>query len=713
VRTYAFDDAVVDPAAFSLTRSGAAVRIEPKALEVLIYLIERGERVVAKQELLDAVWTGTTVTENALTRAVAQVRKVLGDDVESPRYIQTIPTKGYRFIGHLSVAGGFSLPQADRQAEARLHTEAAPPRRRRRVWPWLVGLLVLLGLFAAFVIGVNAVNQRRIARVVKAEIAAIPRLAARAFRPSDRLQVFPTFSPDGLSLAYASDVDGTPHIFVAALRGADEVQVTRGADGATQPAWSPDGQSIAYTSARGRGIWIVPAKGGEAKRLTTFGSRPAWSSDGNEVAFQSGESIEYGWTAFEALPPSSISIVNVRTGVVTPLTRPSQPPGGHAAPAWRSDGTRLAFTSCDIERCAVYTVARDGSAIEEIVSDSRRLMSPVFARDGRSLQYVLVRYNDSLLLSVPLDAEARRAGGPQKLRQSGPGVMQHVAISPDGTRYAWSQVEEASDLVSVPVGGGEPVPLTRNPTLRTSFPAFSPDGNRIAYCAVAAGVDSGVWIADADGKNPKALAVGPRLKQHTHWSRSGYEVLYSEWQDRGPGLLSASLITGRSTLVATLTKNSSAPMLTSGVTTIASTVTLADATAVRVGKQQITSPADLARFPVWSPSGKSLVMQVRRADGSIAVWSDAKLRVLPVPHESLPYSWSPDEKQIAFAGRRDGVWNVFTVSLDGTTRQVTEYTSTKTWVRSPAWSPDGSTIVFELGAPRANVWVSEPSAGRP
>src|SRR5260370_3170789 len=99
--SYQFDDLVVDPTAFRLFKAGKAVQIEPKALRILILLLQRPETLVTKQELLSEIWPGVAVTENALTRAIAQLRKTLGDDAEAPRYIETVPTRGYRFIGTL------------------------------------------------------------------------------------------------------------------------------------------------------------------------------------------------------------------------------------------------------------------------------------------------------------------------------------------------------------------------------------------------------------------------------------------------------------------------------------------------------------------------------------------------------------------------------------------------------------------------------------
>src|SRR5687768_9655980 len=108
---YRFDDFSVSPRAFRVTRAGEPVHFEPKAFEVLVYLIEHRDRVVEKSELLDAVWREAFVTENALTRVIAQLRKGLGDSREG-RIIETAHRRGYRFVAAVEVEQGADGPAA-------------------------------------------------------------------------------------------------------------------------------------------------------------------------------------------------------------------------------------------------------------------------------------------------------------------------------------------------------------------------------------------------------------------------------------------------------------------------------------------------------------------------------------------------------------------------------------------------------------------------
>ena len=101
--TYRFDEFEVDDREFCLSKGGVPLQVEPKVLRLLLYLIENRNRLVRKQELLDKVWQDSMVTENALTRVIGLLRKALNDDSRVPRFIETVPTAGYRFVADVTM----------------------------------------------------------------------------------------------------------------------------------------------------------------------------------------------------------------------------------------------------------------------------------------------------------------------------------------------------------------------------------------------------------------------------------------------------------------------------------------------------------------------------------------------------------------------------------------------------------------------------------
>jgi TolB-like protein/DNA-binding winged helix-turn-helix (wHTH) protein len=95
---YQFLDVRVEVSRFRALREGRALALEPKAIETLIFLLERPGRLIEKDELLSGVWKESFVTPNAMTRIIAQLRRELGDDAKTPHIIQTVPARGYVFL---------------------------------------------------------------------------------------------------------------------------------------------------------------------------------------------------------------------------------------------------------------------------------------------------------------------------------------------------------------------------------------------------------------------------------------------------------------------------------------------------------------------------------------------------------------------------------------------------------------------------------------
>ena len=105
---YRFDRFQVDDDDFRLSADGSTVPLEPKTLSVLLYLIRNRSRVIRKGEILDGVWKEANVTESTLTRSIGLLRRALGDDSREPRFIETVPTVGFRFIAKTQRGGGGS-----------------------------------------------------------------------------------------------------------------------------------------------------------------------------------------------------------------------------------------------------------------------------------------------------------------------------------------------------------------------------------------------------------------------------------------------------------------------------------------------------------------------------------------------------------------------------------------------------------------------------
>ncbi|HEY0461641.1 MAG TPA: winged helix-turn-helix domain-containing protein [Pyrinomonadaceae bacterium] len=137
---YQFYDVRVEPEEFRVFKNGAPLTLEPKAFQVLVFLLEERGRLISKDELLDAVWKDSFVTQNALTRVIAQLRRALGDATQNSSYIETVPTRGYRFIAEVEEIETKSAAESDSPAaiadETAAQVETAAGHRKASTFFW-------------------------------------------------------------------------------------------------------------------------------------------------------------------------------------------------------------------------------------------------------------------------------------------------------------------------------------------------------------------------------------------------------------------------------------------------------------------------------------------------------------------------------------------------------------------------------------------------
>src|SRR6478735_1658446 len=100
-----FRDFLLEPRERRLLRAGAPVELNARYFDALALLAREQGRLVSKDRFLDEVWRGVPVTEEALTQCIRTLRRQLGDSATNPRYIETVPKHGYRFIAAVAADG--------------------------------------------------------------------------------------------------------------------------------------------------------------------------------------------------------------------------------------------------------------------------------------------------------------------------------------------------------------------------------------------------------------------------------------------------------------------------------------------------------------------------------------------------------------------------------------------------------------------------------
>ncbi len=727
----------VDRAAMRAVLAGRALTLEPKAFDLLLLLAANCGRVVTKDEIFERVWPGVIVSDNSLTRLVAQLRRELGEDPETPRYLETVRTRGYRFLPAPEPVEPEATPAPAAPAEALtdlVEVESRPPDhrgsspdgprgaqgrlpgRRKRTLRIVAAaaVAVLLGAAAALwlVTRVDGRTERRMPGALT-QLTVDPAFDGQ-----------PAISPDGAIVVFVSERSGVPELWIRPIVGGEEKALTSGDGGAVDPVFSPDGRWICYTSLRHGGIWRIPAAGGTPSRLTEFGSRAAFSPDGSRLVFQSQEQVILGGGQWVASRDSTLWLLEVETGALTPLTRRGWTPGGHGAPRWSPDGSSIVFVSNDWRLSGIWRVLAAGGDPERIAETAGWLAEPVFDPSGRSL-FALRSTPDRGLAVVRVPLEGGRAAPIETVLPAAPPGSSRLALSRDGRRLLLAATETAGVIERIPLGpggaaAGPAIAMLPAESARLMVPLFlRPDGRRVVVRRMRPG--AGRWdvlFASLEGGVERELRdFGAGIG--TWQALSSGEVLLNSG-DGDLRTVAVDPVSGRTRPVPEVDVTlSSAPRILGGriapdLSTITAAVRRGERFAIvqsRIGRPwapRTILEDEYVDFPIASSDGARVAFE-READHKLELWAveadGSRLRRLAGGAQSWTGGWSPDASRHVFVALRDGAWNVFTVREDGTDEKaLTANRRFSTYYRYPNWSPAGDAVVVERTTARGEVW---------
>ena len=248
-----------------LRRNGIRVKVSGQALQVLIVLASEPGRLVTREHLHKVLWPATSFGdfEHGLNAAVNRLREILGDSAVNPKYIETIPRQGYRFIAATNVEGDqvTSLPPV-------ASTEPPRPPAKQPLRRWWIAL----GIAACILMGL--VGLRLKTRFEEASrLLRIQRLAIVPFTSLPGNVTSPAFSPDGSEVAFGWDgeTNGAGYdLYVKVIGSENPLRITRHPSEKLSVAWSPVGHAIAISrvSKEGAsGIFLVPPTGGPERKI--------------------------------------------------------------------------------------------------------------------------------------------------------------------------------------------------------------------------------------------------------------------------------------------------------------------------------------------------------------------------------------------------------------------------------------------------------------
>ncbi|MFQ5767935.1 MAG: protein kinase, partial [Acidobacteriota bacterium] len=330
---------------------------------------------------------------------------------------------------------------------------------------------------------------------------------------------FVSFSPDGRTLAYASDVDGDWDIYFQDVSGGEPRNLTAASPGSDlNPSFSPDGKRLSFCSP---GLAVLDLGTGEVSPLMERCAHTAWSPDGGRIAYSS-IAMPTGRNVFGRL-----WVRDLETGDVRLLTSMEA-----AHPAWSPDGRQMAYVSLRGGRQDIWILPVSGGEPTRLTDDQAREWSPVWSRNGFHLYFGSDRDGHPDLWRVDLDPESGRPVG--EARPVTRGFMAApfflaAARNRDALAFAYRTGAESPYLLRIdPSSGramGPPRRLTPELPFKARFPRLSPSRRTWVISAATEETENLRLLVDGES-NFRSVTTGPYLDRAPRWSPDGRRIAF-------------------------------------------------------------------------------------------------------------------------------------------------------------------------------------------
>jgi eukaryotic-like serine/threonine-protein kinase len=400
------------------------------------------------------------------------------------------------------------------------------PRRTRRAT--LVLVLVLGGLGAAVLAAALWYSISKLGRETDKPRETLAHAAFTQLTNQLGEESFPSLSPDGRLVVYASRTAGNWDIYLLRIGGQNPINLTKGSPADdTQAVFSPDGDFIAFRSERDRGgIFVMGATGESVRRLTDFGYNPAWSPDGSQIVFAAqGFDIPSSRGLL-----SQLWTVTVATGSIRQLTMVRDA----VQPSWSPHGGRIAFWGSTVSgQRDIWTIPSSGVEVIPVTNDSALDWNPVWSPDGKFLYFCSDRGGSMNLWRVPIEERSGRVlREPEPVTTGGGGAAsrQNLSISRDGRRLVFVERIGKSNLQKVAFDPnretvvGQPIWITQG-SRQANTPDPSPDGEWVAFSSMGAPQED-LFLIRRDGTGERQITNDPSRDRFSRWSPDGKRIAF-------------------------------------------------------------------------------------------------------------------------------------------------------------------------------------------
>lgn len=523
-----FGGFTLDLVRHGLYKDGERVHLTPRPLETLIALVENRGAIVEKQRLIDTVWGGAFVTEDVLVQAIREIRRALDDDKDDPRFVQTVPRQGYRFVAEVEAEPSTALaPPAP----------AVPTRRwRRSGLGWGLATIASSLLAATWWLGLR--NGRPVS-------APSPPPALTGLRQLTTLgtgALKPAFSPDGRQLLFVGEragYRGGLDLFVMPSDGGEPRAITEGVHASGDlPVFTSDGRGVVFSRYRTRSdgarvcdLWSVPAEGGAPALFMAEASGAGFSPDGRRLAFTKHLSGRGSLWVAES----------------DDLDRATQIHAPGFVPRFSPDGLWLAFTTSNPEGGPgeLWVAQTSVGEPRRLTEGPQQMYGLAWTADSRALVFAAKLGGGFHLWKVGLD------GGPPVPLTAGLGEYSAPTVSPDGRRLLFCHLRSVKDLL-IAAGPGDAAPraLTQDDDL--AWPRLSPNGQQVVAVSRREEPLGRLVLFDLVAGHRRALGKGPAA--YPSWWDAERVVYLAPGPDRTE-VRTVALVSGAEAVVARLPKD--------------------------------------------------------------------------------------------------------------------------------------------------------------
>jgi Tol biopolymer transport system component len=479
-------------------------------------LLSANGQVLERDKLREALWpSGTHVEfEAGLNAAVNRLRRVLNENADSPRYIETLPRLGYRFVAPVETLPVSDPPSQPPTPPTTTPPTTTPPTPRRPLWFLAGGAALILTAIALILYTRRPPSFEDLVK------------EGRPFTTSSGNVQHPSISPDGLTVAF--DWDGPEganrDVWLQRLDSDTPVRFTEREDQETWPVWSPDGARLAFLrriSQKEMAIVTKPLLGGTDRELTRFTvsefDRPRldWSRDGVWLITS---------TRTHDHDPSRLLLINASNSEhkLLPVPPPDAKSGDTEA-VFSPDGRNIAFrrtVSSGVED--VYVSTTQGENLRRITNDNRGIAALTWRADGRTL---LISSRRSGAFRQLWEFQLTPGTPPRRIT---PAVIDAggPAVSRDGRTLLFVQTHEDKNIYRADWNSPAPPQRITTALAQDSDPSLSPDGNLVAFRSSRTGSDE-IWIADLTNNTESRLTRmnGPTTGS-PRWSPDGSQIAF-------------------------------------------------------------------------------------------------------------------------------------------------------------------------------------------